>query len=203
MARSATCLPNVFRGPGSALRQDIDRMRGYPGGWAVAGGWAIDLFVGRATRSHADVDIATFRRDQADLFTHLGVASVTKVRDGVVSEWRAGETLVLPVHEVHAAWPDGTSTEFLLNECDADTWIFRRDARVRLPLARAIRRRGGIPYLTPEIALLYKSNDLSAKNEGDLAVALTRMSPEQVGWLRTAIALGTPDHAWLERLTPA
>ncbi|HUP18207.1 MAG TPA: hypothetical protein VM848_19420 [Acidimicrobiia bacterium] len=31
--------------------------------WAVAGGWAIDCFMGSETRSHADLDIAVLRRD--------------------------------------------------------------------------------------------------------------------------------------------
>jgi len=36
-------------------------------GWAVAGGWAIDLYLGRVTRQHADVDIAVWRDEQLRL----------------------------------------------------------------------------------------------------------------------------------------
>jgi hypothetical protein len=32
--------------------------------WCIAGGWAIDLAVGHATRQHKDVEIAIFREDQ-------------------------------------------------------------------------------------------------------------------------------------------
>ena len=32
--------------------------------WWIAGGWAIDLFVGRQTREHEDIDILILRRDQ-------------------------------------------------------------------------------------------------------------------------------------------
>jgi len=195
-------MPSGFWRPDGPLRQAVDRMRDYQRPWAVAGGWAIDLFVGRETRPHADVDIATFRSDQNVLFRHLATASLSRVRDGALSEWHADETLVLPVHEVHATWPDGDSAELLLNERDAEeNWVFRRDARVRLPLRRAIQYRDGVPYLAPEIALLYKSNDLSPKNHGDLDAALGLMSGEQIRWLRSAIALGSPRHAWLGRLT--
>jgi hypothetical protein len=186
----------------SVLRPAIDRMRDYPRPWAVAGGWAIDLFVGRETRPHADVDIATFRVDQDVLFRHLAPASLCMVRDRALSEWYAGEALMPPVHEVHATWPDGISAEFLLNERDADgNWVFRRDARVLLPLGRAIQSRDDVPYLAPEITLLYKSNDLSQKNAADLDAALALMSGEQVRWLRSAIARGNRDHPWLKRLT--
>jgi hypothetical protein len=33
----------------------------FPGPWGVGGGWAIDLFIGRKTRPHANVDIAILR----------------------------------------------------------------------------------------------------------------------------------------------
>ncbi|HEV2736058.1 MAG TPA: hypothetical protein VGV85_14520, partial [Longimicrobiaceae bacterium] len=45
-------------------------MRGFGAPWCVAGGWALDLFLGRATRPHADVDLALFRDDQARLREH-------------------------------------------------------------------------------------------------------------------------------------
>jgi hypothetical protein len=191
-----------------ALHPAIRRMAGYEHPWAVAGGWAIDLFVGRQTRAHADVDLATLRRDQAALRAHLGDVDVRKARDHALHGWLPGETLVLPVHEVHVRWPDGSALELLLNESegppDADgcpeTWIFRRDARVRRPFRDAFLSREGVPYLAPEIALLFKSNDGSAKTTGDLDVALPTMSLEQRGWLHDAIALGSPVHPWLAAL---
>jgi hypothetical protein len=32
--------------------------------WWIAGGWAIDLFLGKQTREHEDVDVLFLRRDQ-------------------------------------------------------------------------------------------------------------------------------------------
>jgi hypothetical protein len=180
-------------------------MHGYDGAWAVAGGWAIDLFVGRETRPHSDVDLAVLRRDQAMLRAHLGDADVRFARDHALYSWPFGETLVLPVHEVHVKFADGGALELLLNETEAladepdqsPTWVFRRDFRVRRPFGRAFLTRESIPFLAPEIALLYKSNDLSAKNTADLDVAVRVMSAEQRDWLRDAIALGSADHPWL------
>jgi len=31
--------------------------------WWIAGGWALDLFVGQVTRPHGDIDVGIFRRD--------------------------------------------------------------------------------------------------------------------------------------------
>ena len=35
--------------------------------WFVCGGWALDLFIGKQTREHHDLDIGIFRRDQLAL----------------------------------------------------------------------------------------------------------------------------------------
>jgi hypothetical protein len=40
--------------------------------WWICGGWALDLFLGRNTRRHVDLDVALLRRDQHVLFRHLG-----------------------------------------------------------------------------------------------------------------------------------
>src|SRR5687768_15015039 len=39
--------------------------------WGICGGWAIDLFLGRVTRRHGDVDVAVLRRDQAAIQEYL------------------------------------------------------------------------------------------------------------------------------------
>jgi len=36
------------------LQSVIDLLGDYKGQWAIAGGWAIDLFLGRSTRAHAE-----------------------------------------------------------------------------------------------------------------------------------------------------
>ena len=52
-------------GPGFADVAKVCRaLRDMPCGWYVCGGWAIDLFLGRVTRAHKDVDISVARADQ-------------------------------------------------------------------------------------------------------------------------------------------
>ncbi|MDX1534072.1 MAG: hypothetical protein R3291_00440, partial [Thermoplasmata archaeon] len=53
------------------LRWIADLMETFPHPWFIAGGWAIDLHVGRITRSHEDAEIAVLRRDQKALRDHL------------------------------------------------------------------------------------------------------------------------------------
>ena len=49
----------------------------------IAGGWAIDLAVGRVTRDHADVDIMLLERDEHALRTDLTQVDIQLIsRDG-------------------------------------------------------------------------------------------------------------------------
>ena len=57
--------------PCEQLASISELMRGFDGPWYVAGGWAIDLFLGRSTRAHSDVDIAILRRDRQDDFDNV------------------------------------------------------------------------------------------------------------------------------------
>src|SRR5438132_14268800 len=81
-------------------------MSRFPQPWYVAGGWAIDLFVGRVTREHGDLEVAVFRRDQGALQAHMVGWTLFKVGRGSVEgqlvPWQAGERLELPIHQIVA-----------------------------------------------------------------------------------------------------
>ena len=55
----------------------------------------------------------------------------------------------------------------------------------------------GIPYLRPEICLLFKAKAMRDKDEADFQAALPRMSPAQRVWLHTALEQVHPDHNWI------
>jgi aminoglycoside-2''-adenylyltransferase len=180
------------------IRRATNLMRDFPGQWGVAGGWAIDLFVAQQSRPHADIDLAVLRDDQHDLRRHLDGARVEKVVDGTLTPWLPDEDLQLPVHEIHATWPDAYHLEFLLNEQDraSQEWVFRRDPRLRRPLSAAFRGSGDVRYLAPEIVLLYKSKALSSKDNDDLRVASIGLRGEPRTWLVDALTTTMPGHPW-------
>ena len=57
--------------------------------WWIAGGWAIDLFLGRQTQNHEDIDVQLLRPDQLAVRTLL-------------EAWDVQSALPLPRDE---AWP--------------------------------------------------------------------------------------------------
>lgn len=178
-------------------------MRGFEASWIIAGGWAIDLFLERETRPHADVEIAVFRRDQLALQARFSGLTIKKAVGGALVDWPRGEYLEPPVHEIHLFDPGAETpvAEVLLNETDGENWLYRRNAAVTKPLGEICRAsRAGIPYLCPEIALLYKSKAPRERDEADLTAALPRLDEAGRRWLARALAVGDENHPWLERL---
>ena len=174
--------------------------------WFVAGGWALDLYLGRVTREHRDIEVAIFREDQHELRGHLAgwrFQKVVKRRSLVREAWDGREWLSLPIHEIHARGPDeNPELEILLNESKEENWVFRRNPSVTLPrssLGRLARPR--VPYLTPEVVLLYKAGHPSAVDEADFAAVGQALDASQRRWLADALAVCYPEHHWLSVLS--
>ncbi|MBO0793003.1 MAG: aminoglycoside adenylyltransferase, partial [Ktedonobacteraceae bacterium] len=74
-------------------------------------------------------------------------------------------------------------------------------ARVFRPLATiGYRTSDGIPYLAPEIQLLYKSRGLRSKDEADFDSTLLYLDQERRQWLAQALTIVHPGHPWLAQL---
>lgn len=180
-------------------------MGGFGGPWCVAGGWALDLFLGHDTRPHADLELAVFRQDQARLRSQLHGWTYTVSVDGRREAWHRGDWLELPLHEIHAYSPEEPrrSIEFLLNERDDANWVFRRSPAIALPLDRAIvNTEFRVAALCPEIVLLFKAACPRAKDEADFQAACEVLGDERRLWLRSALLSCHPDHPWIPSLGP-
>jgi hypothetical protein len=88
----------------------------------------------------------------------------------------------------------------MLNSGGTDEFVYRRDARVRMPLLEATWLKDGVRYLVPEIQLLFKSKGLREKDEQDFRDCLPLLSREQKSWLAEALRKENSTHEWLGRL---
>ena len=169
--------------------------------WFVAGGWALDLFLGRVTRDHSDFEIAVFREDQLELQRVLkGWRIELSAREGRRA-WRPGEWLALPVHELHAYDGENSHVEFLLNEKSGSDWVFRRDETIRREIsALSMYTDEGTPFLGPEIVLLYKAGQGRDRDELDMRQVRDRLAGSRREWLCRALRLHLPDHPWISQL---
>ncbi len=188
--------------PNAALRATLAPLRGFPRPWGVAGGWALDLAAGELTRPHADVEISAFHSDLPELLRHLSDwrARVASPEGGGLAPLRSSGDAAPPRHELHLD-RGMAHLEVLLEEREGDEVVFRRDRRIRLPMAEFLRLSPkGIPYVAPHWQLLYKARDPRPKDEADFAYHATRLSPEERNFLRRALALHLPASAWLRDL---
>ena len=177
--------------------------------WYVAAGWAIELFLGEQRREHEDLEIAVPREWFAEIAERLSAFELF-VPDSDLTDpglvWPfARAPKALDGH--HQTWVREPATgrwrlDVFREPSDGDTWICRRDARIRLPYSDVIERTdAGIPYARPEIVLLFKAkHDDRPKDEADLAAVLPRLEPARRRWLTDALRLVHPGHPWLERI---
>ena len=169
--------------------------------WAIAGGWAIDLALGRVTRPHGDVDVAILREDQRTLRSALAGWRFERAAAGVWIPWSADERLALPDHVALAHPPAGEPIEILLNERAGTDWVYRRDPAITRPLDRAfVVAPNGLHLLAPEIVLLYKSKAPRMADEHDFELGQSLLDDDAREWLRSSIHRASPDHSWITSL---
>ncbi len=172
--------------------------------WWIAGGWALDLFLGRITRDHKDIDVQILRRDQLAIQRHLADWKLFKTNQPGLEPWPQGEMLEPPVNSVWARENDDSrwALDIKLMETEGDCWVYRRDPRIRGKIRQLGLRTGtGIPYIAPEVQLLFKSAGTDEKDLADLDVTLPMLSRDKVEWLLDCLRLQYQSgHEWIDRI---
>ncbi|MEV0271541.1 hypothetical protein AB0H43_22415 [Hamadaea sp. NPDC050747] len=179
------------------------RLRPFRQPWWIAGGWAIDLFLGEQTREHADIEFGVAREQFAAIRSLLDGLSFCGADDGAVYPLPPGSPPADRFRQIWGYEPGLCSwrTDIFLEDVDGPLWRSHRDPRVALPVEQVYARTPeGIPFLRPELALFYKAKHRRPKDEADFAAAAPRLDDvaraRLIGWLR----LVHDGHEWLERL---
>ncbi|HEX5944031.1 MAG TPA: GrpB family protein [Anaerolineales bacterium] len=173
--------------------------------WYISSGWALDLFLGRVTRLHHDVDVVIPYLTQLELQKHLTERGwkLLAPYNGRLELWPPHMQLQLPRHQVHA-YRDSDFIDFLLADMDS-VWRYRREPLVLRSIERmSLKSSNGIPYLAPELALLFKSKNTSnqerPQDQLDFEKVLSYLEPERRAWLHWALVATSPDHPWIQQL---
>lgn len=178
-------------------------LRGYPGRWWVAGGWAIEAFTGEP-REHGDLDVGVPRSEVALLRRHLaGRLDVWAADRGSLSPVVGEDAVILPTCGnlwLRASGADAWEYDVLLTDVTSAGWSYRRDARVTLPVERVVWRRDGLAYLRPEVQLLYKAPGLRPQDQRDFEACQGRLGGEARAWLRMALETAHRGHPWIAAL---
>jgi len=186
--------------PGEVAR----RLAGLPAPWCVAAGWALDLFRGVQTREHGDIEIAIPAAHFPEVRDRFPGCVFDTVSSGRI--WENAAPAVLAA--THQTWlRDPATGNYLLDVFrephDGDTWVCRRDETIRLPYNEIIHHTpDGIPYLAPELVLLFKAKHARPKDEADFHATIPHMTPAQRTTLAGLLARVHPGHRWLANLEP-
>jgi hypothetical protein len=179
-------------------------LEGVAARWYVVGGWALDLFRGHQTRDQEDLEIATPLWDFDRIRERLSACEFfvagregfwpvdgagaayfeyqqTMARDSSTGKWRV---------DVIRAPDDGTR------------WTCALDRNIHLPYDDAIAHTtDGIPYLRPELVLLFKGLQTRPKDQADFEAIAPLMTTEARTWLAQALVETRGNgHPWIQPL---
>jgi hypothetical protein len=189
----------------------VQALQRLPVPFFFAGGWAIDLHLRRVTREHHDIDALVLRRDHLLLHKALHGFTLKKIiphpkgltNRGTVADWQPGERLELAVHQINVYGRSEAEPKFqvMLEESRGGEWIYRRNPAITTPLTRmGLHSLWGLPYLAPEIVLLFKSKHTQPHDRLDFDNVLPALSADSRRWLRDALEKTHPGHEWLNAI---
>lgn len=186
-------------------REIAERLERVAAPWAVAAGWALELFVGVGWREHEDLEIVVPPSRFEEVRTALGELEFwVPVGDGRlrpladVSELGSSSQQTWALDLSAGAW----RVDVIREPSAGDTWIYRRDGAIRMPYAQLIEHTAdGIPFVRPEVALLFKAKHTRGKDDVDFDAVVPRLDSARRAWLRAALHRVHPGHGWLGRLS--
>ena len=177
--------------------------------WAICGGYALEIFAGKAIRPHGDIDLClpeSARREIIrfllrkgwHIYEYRGMGKVKPLRSPADSE--AGRNLMVlrdgcglvsffPCEEegllYHCFIPGMTEMNFL-------------DLLFSPEMPQICHSASGLPILAPEAALLYKAAQPESESaELDFAAVCPLLDSDQKAWLRAELTACYPGgHPW-------
>ncbi len=175
-------------------------------GWYIAGGWALDLWQGRQTREHEDLEFVVLREDVGKFRAALGDLQFFCAHDGQLHPLPAGSE---PPAHIAQLWGWDASqacwrVDMMIEPGTPDEWVYKRDHAIRAPRTGMVAKTPeGIPYLAPPAVLLFKAKHRRDKDESDFRLALAELGQRDRMRLRSWLEEMHPGHAWIERLGEA
>jgi len=209
------------------LLQEVNKLlQGAEFSWAVCGGFGLELFLNEEIRTHGDIDICVFEEDRETILRHMlerewkvyefrGMGKVRPIRDARASEpgrnllcLKEGCELIRfypcdDQDQYHKFFYSGIRelnyVEFLFNRVEHGELLFDPGKGIRKNLTEAVRFRDGVPYLAPEIVLLYKASRCEEEqNRLDFERVYPRMESIQQNWLTRSLEILYPQgHPWI------
>lgn len=198
--------------------------------YAICGGHAIDLFLDRKTRTHKDLDVAVFWEDRNKVVQYMidngwevyepcGMEHLHKINNiqkqkltksniWCIKPGNPHYTFIEYEKDMFAVEFDDSEQielnyiEFLFNTRKDKDFLYARNHDIKMKLGIAIMAADGIPYIAPELVLLYKSTAADEMEyQLDFDNTFPKLNKEQVVWLKNALHTMFPTgHKWIDSI---
>lgn len=171
--------------------------------WILAGGFALEIFVGKNYRNHADIDILIKREDQKKIFDRIEKSRIFVSQNGNLSLFDKNTFYKFPIQDIWilseniSAW----CLQIMLYDVEDGFWIYKRDKNIKVEHDFLFWEKDGVKIIKPEIQLLYKSKSIRPKDEEDFQVLKTRLNKNAAEWLNSALEKCYCRHRWISDLT--
>jgi len=195
--------------------------------YAICGGHAIDLFLGHKTLPHKDLDVAVFWEDRDKIIQYMlndgwevyepcgmehlhkinSIHNQKRVRSNIWCVKPNNPRYTFIEHDIDMFAVEFDSSEqtdldyieLLFNTRSGKNFLYARNHDIKIKLETAILNTDDIPYLAPELVLLYKSTATDeAEYQLDFDNTLSKLNNEQVSRLENASRIMFPDgHKWI------
>lgn len=172
--------------------------------WCLAGGYAIEQFLGFSIRSHSDIDIVVYRDEQLSVQRWLNNWQLYAADSpGTLRLWKKGEYLDYGIHDVwgHQVGSQAWQLQIMLAEVEGDQWFSRRNPKIRGKREDLIAVYNSIPCIRIEVQLMYKAKNHRPKDDQDFHACLPSISLEARHWLAEKLQLlHSQGHDWIKSL---
>jgi hypothetical protein len=188
-----------------SVEEAVQLFQDAPFEWGLAGGYAVEQFVGKPIRTHGDLDVIVFR-DKQHLVQqwlkdwHLYAAEPP----GTLRPWATNEYLPYGIHDIWGHQRNATAwqLQIMVAEAEGSEWFSRRNRLIRGQRSDLLAVYQDIPCVRIEVQLMYKAHRHLPKDEIDfLQTSLPLLQPHAKEWLKDKLRLlYSNEHPWLVRL---
>jgi hypothetical protein len=179
------------------VAEAVQLFAGAPFRWWIGGGNALELHTGRSWRLHDDTDVGIVRSDCVAVYEWLADWDLAVAAGGLVSPWD-GRSLFSSRSEnnvwVRTAPGEAWRLDLTIGAGDDERWIYRRDPSVFRGWGSAVLWTGdGLPYLAPDLQLLFKSKSNRPKDDEDARQVIPVLAHAERVFLAERLPAG---HDW-------
>ena len=163
-----------------------------PARWWLAGGYALDCYLGKTTREHEDMDIIVLRDDQLVIQEYLHNFDLF-IAHKTLRKWYKGDIVDSPIQDI---WVREKSTnsfklQIMMVDNDEEKILFKHKSSITFSLLDFGFSKCDMQIIKPEIQLLYKfwNKEYREKDILDLIFVLPKLARVEIDWLCTHLQM--------------